>query len=167
MRKITIIVLLLFGVLGSGFAQNSLILKELETPDSLTHARVIASSHVMVDLVGRDTVMPGYRIRIYFNNTQDTRNEIPVVESKYKELYPSDRIYVEYKAPYFKVTVGDFVNYEEALVKWSRVVVDFKNAFIIQENIPLSALKNPKNIQPEAPVTDSLSTVSQNYIKYF
>lgn len=168
MIKISIVILSLLGVSGGVFAQNSSILKELEAPDSITRAKVIVSNSVMVDLVGRDTVMPGYRIRIYFNNSQETREEVRVVETKYKELYPTDRVYIEYKAPYFKITVGDFINYEEALVKWSSIVVDFKNAFIVQEHIPISALKNPKNIKPEEPVIDSLSTINQNdIIKYF
>ncbi len=120
---------------------SSALLKNLEQADSLTGARVVTINHVMMDVVNPDTMVDGYRIRIFFDNSQYARQELEVQRELFDSLYPELKNYVEYSAPYFKLTVGNFVNYEEAMLKWSSIVKDFQSAFIVPQNINVREFK--------------------------
>lgn len=78
----------------------------------------------------------GYRIRIYFSNAQNAREESLAAVSRFKEKYQYP-VYHSYVNPNFKVTVGDFHNKSEALGLLERVKRDFPSAFIVKENISL------------------------------
>lgn len=60
--------------------------------------------------------MPGYRVQIYSNNNpKKAKNEAFAAEKAFKEAYPDINVYVSYSAPFWKVRVGDFTTYYEAL----------------------------------------------------
>ncbi len=141
---------------------SSTLLKELEKPDSATGAKVVAINHVPIDLIGKEQFVDGYRIRIFFDNSQQARTECDEEQKRYLELYPNDNTYIDYQAPYFKLTVGDFVNHEEAQIKWHKVVVDFKTAFIVKEKIDINLFKHqPKIDSLLLPKLDSLENIKK------
>lgn len=78
----------------------------------------------------------GYRIRIYFSNAQNAREESMAAVVRFKEKYAYP-VYHSFVNPNFKVTVGDFRSKSEALGLLERVKRDFPSAFIVKENISL------------------------------
>lgn len=144
---------------GASAQTTGTLLKSLERPDSVTGARVVAKNRLLIDLMTKDTIISGYRIRIYFDSSQNARQEVYKVRSAYAEVHPEDSIYVDYKEPYFKLTVGNFANYEEALMKWSQIVGEFKSAFIVQEKIPVSLFKRFPAPEPPAEPEPAQSVV--------
>lgn len=82
----------------------------------------------------------GYRVRIFFDNAQNARGASREVANRFRELYPDIAVSPEYSAPYYKVTVGNCVSLEEATILWGKVKGSFEKAFIVREDIPLSAL---------------------------
>ena len=134
-----ILILILSSVLATAQtkADNYILLKNLEVYDSTTKAKVVVVNHVPIELIGDKEVIDGYRIRIFFDNSQTAREEILKDQIKYNKLFPKDTTYVEYDAPYFRLTAGNFLNHEEAQIKLSNVVPHFRSAFIVSAKIPV------------------------------
>ena len=59
----------------------------------------------------------GYRVQVYSNNNaRKAKSEAFALEEKLKEIFPDVKCYVSYSAPFWKVRLGDFSNYAEAVV---------------------------------------------------
>jgi hypothetical protein len=59
----------------------------------------------------------GYRVQVYSNNNaRKAKSEAFELEEKLKEIFPDVKCYVSYSAPFWKVRLGDFSNYAEAVV---------------------------------------------------
>ena len=77
----------------------------------------------------------GYRLRIYFNNSQTARVDSEKAERDFILKYPQYPTYREYTNPYFKVTIGDFRTKSEALNVLKLIKGDYPAAFVVKENI--------------------------------
>lgn len=82
--------------------------------------------------------IPGYRVRIYFSNAQNAREESAAAAAKFSAKFGTHSVYHNFTNPNFKVTVGDFRTKSEALALLNYVKRDFPSAFVVKENI------NPK-----------------------
>lgn len=80
----------------------------------------------------------GYRVRIYFSNAQNAREESAATELKFKENFPEHAAYRSFVSPNFKVTVGDFLSKSEALVLKAAISAQFPAAFVVKEDINLT-----------------------------
>lgn len=77
----------------------------------------------------------GYRVRIFFDNKQDSRGASEAALGRFKSLYPGHGAYRSFASPYFKVTVGDFRTKSEAMQLMQAIKADFPAAFVVRENI--------------------------------
>lgn len=77
----------------------------------------------------------GFRVRIYFNNSQNARSRSQAVAEEFASLYPQMRVYRSYSSPYFKVTVGDFRTKGEAQRFADSISGDYPSVFLVRENI--------------------------------
>ena len=75
----------------------------------------------------------GYRIRIYFDNKQDSRAESEAEMNRFKAKYHGIQAYRSYSNPFFKVTVGDFRTKAEAQEQLKEIQKDFPTAFVVKE----------------------------------
>lgn len=75
----------------------------------------------------------GFRIRIYFDSTQDARDKSLAVLNRFKEKHPDMSGYRSYESPNFKVTVGNFRNRTEADAALETVKREFPSAFVVRE----------------------------------
>lgn len=89
--------------------------------------------------------LQGYRVRIFFDNSQAARKLSEEAESQFRSRHPEVPSYRSYQTPFFKVTVGDFRTKSEAMELLSRIRQDFPAAFIVRENInyPVADRRNP------------------------
>lgn len=154
-------------ILFSGLALNAQAPQGYEWADSLVYTPVSA---IDKDLQGRDiySAMPenvtihqapalkdslaryitrnekrtvnGYRIRIFFDNKQDSRGASEAVAGRFRALYPGYNVYRSFANPFFKVTVGDFRTKSEANVALRVIVNDFPSAFVVREKFRFPAL---------------------------
>lgn len=90
------------------------------------------SSHVASN---RRKKMNGYRIRIYFDNKQNSRGASEAAMRRFQGAFPGIPAYRSFTSPHFKVTVGDFRTKSEALRLLQRVKGMFPSAFIVKESI--------------------------------
>ncbi|MBE9488221.1 MAG: hypothetical protein IMY73_03460 [Bacteroidetes bacterium] len=133
----------MFAYLQTNAQEYVNILKELEVPDTTYNSTVTVNNNVNINLMPKkDNVVDAYRIRLYFNNNQNSRSEAYSIKNKFNSLYPSIPANVEYKAPNFIVTAGYFLTHIEATVFLSNVERDFINAFIIPIKVPISTFKH-------------------------
>lgn len=84
----------------------------------------------------------GWRVCIFSDNGQDAREGSREAKNAFKELFPQTSVYDVYETPYFKVTVGDCLTEEEAIILLERVRPRFPKAFIKQEQLSLANLLN-------------------------
>ena len=64
----------------------------------------------------------GYRVQVYSNNNaRKSKSEAFELETNLKELFPDVKCYVSYSAPFWKVRLGDFSNYAEAVIFGKKV----------------------------------------------
>lgn len=83
----------------------------------------------------RGKVIPGWRVRIFFDNKQDARSVSEQTVENFRRTYPGVPVYRSYSAPFFKVTVGDCRTRSEAMQLLQTVRSDYPSAFVIKETI--------------------------------
>ena len=149
MKKGLIAVFVLCGICTGVQAQSIDRFKEqLQRPDSAYQSRVMVAEHgTAASAVRSMAVHPsgakvqGFRVCIYSDNVQNARTLARDAEARFKEIYPDIPTYMSYVNPYFRVTVGDCLTKEEAIILWGKIKGAFDRAVISQrEEIPLAVL---------------------------
>ncbi len=82
----------------------------------------------------------GYRIGIFFDNSENARVNATLADSMFKANFRGINSYMKYESPYYKVTVGDCLNEEEAVILFERVKAYFPNAYLLREQMELKDL---------------------------
>ena len=90
----------------------------------------------------KGTMTDGFRIRIYFDNKQNSREASAESEARFKRLFPGYNTYRTFKNPFFKVTVGDFRTKADAQVALQRIVRVFPDAFIVKEQMKFPVISD-------------------------
>ncbi|MEG0806876.1 MAG: hypothetical protein RR410_00835 [Alistipes sp.] len=84
----------------------------------------------------------GFRVCIFFDNGQDARVGAASAKSLFETTYPQIGTYMVYENPYFKVSVGNCVTVEEAIILKGRVSTTFPKAFLKSEELSLLDFAN-------------------------
>lgn len=82
----------------------------------------------------------GWRIRIFFDNSQTARGDSERTEMRFKGMYPGYATYRTFDNPYFKVTVGNFRTKADASAALRYIKNDFPSAFVVRERFRYPAL---------------------------
>ena len=82
----------------------------------------------------------GYRVCIFFDNGQDARAKAVEAKTLFEESFPGIRVYMVYENPYFKVTAGDCLTSEEAIILKGRVQGVFPKAYVKNEELTAADL---------------------------
>lgn len=80
---------------------------------------------------GRRTM--GYRVRIYFDNSQNARTVSQSVADTFAKYNPGIPVYRKYDNPYFKVTVGEFYTKSDAMRFIVQIRKKYPSAFLVRE----------------------------------
>jgi hypothetical protein len=89
----------------------------------------------------RQPGMYGYRIRIYFDLGQKSREQSENSANEFMANYPGVSVYRSYISPYYKVSVGDFRTRDNALKFYQLLLKDYPKAFIVPEWINFPPLE--------------------------
>ena len=132
------------------------IFESLATPDSVTKATVIVHQDKRIEhvLISRKsysnsnghTSASGYRVQVFSSNTQRTSKiEAFKIEKQITDMFPNERVYVNYTSPFWKVRVGDFGTMAEAQAFRSELIEAFpemrSETYIVREQINISGTK--------------------------
>ena len=89
---------------------------------------------------GQRLQIRGFRVCIFSDNGPEARNGAFAAQKLFEETYPGVKVYMDYKIPYFVVSVGDCLSNEEAVILKGRVTGTFPKAFLKNEEFPISNL---------------------------
>lgn len=150
-RKILLLILCL--VVGSGDRIDAQTLeafkRQLAVPTTSragVEARVsVSESADVATLLAQVAEQPrirfrGYRVCIFFDNGQDARAGAVAARDLFAETYAGIPIYMVYENPYFKVSVGNCLTAEEAIILKGRVSETFPRAFLKNEELTAAEL---------------------------
>lgn len=84
----------------------------------------------------------GYRVVIFYDDAQYAQDRANAILEEFRKEYPEINSYVVYERPHFKVSVGDCLTDEEALILRNRVIDRYSGAFTRRDSITLDALRN-------------------------
>lgn len=106
----------------------------------------------------RRQAIPGYRVRIFFSNSQTAREDAMAIQERFRTQFPSIPTYLVYETPSWMVTVGNCMNIDEFLILLGRVSRYYPSAFQWRGNIPINEfLKEgdaPEVRDEESPVAE-------------
>ena len=74
----------------------------------------------------------GYRVGIYSGNDPSAQESSLAAKQKFEEEFPDINVYWVYDNPYFKVTAGDCLTEEEAVMLLARVRRLFPKAYVVR-----------------------------------
>lgn len=79
--------------------------------------------------------IPGYRIQIYFDSGSNSSDRAGSVRNGFALLFPEIPAYVSWKAPNYRVRVGDYRTRLEAEKAMQMIMIDYPNAWVIKDEI--------------------------------
>lgn len=98
----------LWAQIGTVHTYHAPELNQLLYPDTLQSTATNVDSAI---------VATGYRIQIYSSNaSRKAKEQAFQWQQDIEQTFPPYRAYVQYQAPFWKVRVGDFTHYAEAVV---------------------------------------------------
>ncbi len=128
LSKFFIFLMLYMASIASGIAQNhDSFLKQSSQIDSLV------AMHKAINSI--DTLIPGYRVQIFFAGGNFSKNKSIKKLEEFKTQHQEHKAYLSFKAPYYRVRVGDFRTNLQATAFLKEIERDYPSAFIVEDMI--------------------------------
>ncbi|WP_075591645.1 SPOR domain-containing protein [Labilibacter marinus] len=97
---------------------------------------------IHIDANKRNKGIDGFRIQLYLGSNKNAKKEATDVKGKLLSLFPEEHPYIMYKAPFWRVQVGDFRSKNESLELYRKLRKEFPSCYPVPvNNISLSSLK--------------------------
>lgn len=98
---------------------------------------------VAKQIVLNETVTPdeGYRIQIFMDSGANSKSRALAAMDEFMAKNLGLRAYLAFKAPNYKVKIGDFRSRLDAIRCLNQIAADYPNAFIISDQISLPQLE--------------------------
>lgn len=134
-RIVTIfgLLMLMGGAFAQGVRPGHMVIHQDPMLDSLNFKYDILRSQVM--MVEDNKGIPGYRIQVFFDSGTNSGERARKAREDFAFLYPDIPGYVTWKAPNYRVRVGDFRSRLEAERALHLIMVEFPNAWVIKDEI--------------------------------
>lgn len=114
---------------------ESLVGKNIFNEVKVHQSQAISNAMAQKIEKNKSKKMTGYRVRIFFDNKQDSRGASEAAMGRFQTAYPGYGVYRTFASPFFKVTAGDFRTKSEAMQMLQTVKADFPTAIVVKENI--------------------------------
>ncbi|PKQ60761.1 hypothetical protein BZG02_17990 [Labilibaculum filiforme] len=154
-------IFILFGITSNAqFENNVKFSRELKN-DAPGQVKIIQDARIkqLLDtdkmVNSKDPGFPGYRIQIFSGRSTD-REKAFKIKKEFQELFPEERAYVVYKAPDFRVSVGNFRSKIESIELYKACLKFFPNCYPVKTNILFSDLI-PIEKEVEEPILENES----------
>lgn len=80
------------------------------------------------------TTLDGFRIQIYSGSGVTSKNDAAETQARFMKMYPEEKAYIIYNAPFWRVRVGDYRTRSEALRLLSKLGGSFSGSYIVRDN---------------------------------
>lgn len=112
----------------------------------------------------------GYRVQVYSDNHPNKAKQRTFdVKKEIEEDFPENKIYISFDAPFWKLHMGNFASYHEALLFSRLLKKELKKLengiYIVQEEVEVVSIKKPTNQATEETKllsTDSIPSTNTN-----
>lgn len=88
----------------------------------------------------RSQSLDGYRVQIFFDSGSNSKKRASDSMEEFISKYPGSRVFLSFKAPYYRVRVGNFRTLAEAVGYQKKILGDYPNAFPVKEKISFKEL---------------------------
>lgn len=128
---------LIVPVLSINMAYSQDTLKAPSTVQVIQDDRVdlLVTKHILINQ--KQEGIQGYRIQIFFDSGTNSKIRAQAIYDAFRERYPGTGAYLTFKAPNYKVRVGDFRTKIDAQRFLNEIIIEYPNAWIITEKINL------------------------------
>ncbi|MBQ0086941.1 MAG: SPOR domain-containing protein [Bacteroidales bacterium] len=114
---------------------SSLVGKDMFSVVEVRQSDAVRSAFENYKEGNRERKITGYRVRIFFDNSQEARVRSEAVAREFAAEHPDVKVYRSHISPYFKVTVGDFRSRIEAMAFAKTISDKYPSVFLVKENI--------------------------------
>lgn len=83
----------------------------------------------------------GYRVQVFFDSGSNSKKRASDAMEAFIAKYPTTRVFLSFRAPYYRVRVGSFRTLAEAVGYQKKIVADYPNAFPVKEKINFKDLE--------------------------
>ena len=100
---------------------------------------LLVAKHIKMNENSRG--IEGFRIQIFFDSGNSSKTHAQTVYDESVSKFPNVRAYLTFKAPNYKVRVGDFRSKLDAQRLLNEIIIDYPNAWIIEDRINLPGVE--------------------------
>ena len=148
MSRLLFAAMLIFSGLCVKAQTNDLFLQLNEQHDGYGKISVLQDTKLykMVDIfadANKREGMNGYRVQIFSGSGQNARATMLSISQQFLRNFPdfdNTQIYTEYKAPYFKMCVGDFRSKGEANAFYHKIKGLYPDSYVVKAKIKFPKL---------------------------
>lgn len=83
----------------------------------------------------QDSLVSGYRIQIFFESGNYSKDKALEIAEEFAENYPNIRYYLSFDEPYYRIRVGDFRTLIEAKGFLKKIIYTYPSAFEVKDRI--------------------------------
>lgn len=80
------------------------------------------------------TTLDGFRIQIYSGSGVTSKNDAAETQARFMKMYPEEKAYIIYNAPFWRVRVGDYRTRSEAMRLLNKLGGSFSGSYIVRDN---------------------------------
>lgn len=122
------------------FFSNSILAQNLNYTNE-NDLRIDSLMNKQIQLNNSKRGVDGFRVQIHHNKSQ-SREESQKVRAKFSTDFPELKTYLEFKSPYYKIQVGDFVSKLEAQKTQNEISKIYKGTYIVPAIISFEEVVN-------------------------
>jgi hypothetical protein len=125
------------------FSANSLLSFSQVSRNDTVNTRIFQDDKVdllvckHIQLNRLNNGLDGFRIQIFFDSGNNSKTNAKAIYDAFTLKYPMVRAYLTFKAPNYKVRVGDFRTKLDAQRFLNEIITDYPSAWIIADQINL------------------------------
>ncbi len=94
---------------------------------------LLVSKHIQINQNRQG--MDGFRIQIFFDSGNNSKTKAQSIYEEFKAKYPDIGAYLSFKAPNYKVRVGDFRTRLDAQRFLNEIIAEYPSAWIVADMI--------------------------------
>ena len=148
MIKYILVLLILISVSVVGFSQDSKteasnIFVELQNNSTGGTIKIHESPTIRIEMekhlksFAKKKGIQGYRVQIFFGSSKSAKRLANEARVKFISTNGDVKAHINYKAPYFKVRVGDYRTQSEAIKLLTQIKQEYPEAFIVKDIIDI------------------------------
>ena len=148
MIKNILLLSILISISIVGFSQESKsdasdIFVELQNNSSGGTVKIYESPTIRIEMekhlksFAKKKGVQGYRVQIFFGSSKSAKRLANNARVKFISTHSDIKAHINYKAPYFKVRVGDYREQSDAIKLLNQIKVEYPEAFVVKDIIDI------------------------------